>query len=164
MYISCHRNLNHRLLNEQIMQQPCQGAPTGSVWLMQCWMRLEEEWGCDSIDPLMWSIVCALPAFLLCRNNWQDPIGASDVDALNQRAERRWKNSVTEGAWLPRHITSHLMRSLSGVPRHLLSQLSPCIQFALAVRSFFQLAIGRNYNDGIESFNAVSLLSLESSR
>ena len=118
------------------MQDGWGDGSSGSVWLMQCWLRMQERWkGDDRIDLLMWNVAGALPAFLLCRRSCRSQhIDDVDVQILHRQIEQRWKDSVTEGAWLPRHVTCHLLRSLNDpAPPH---QLNPCLRFAAAVRSF----------------------------
>jgi len=118
------------------MQQPCAGTrdTSTSVWLIELWQRLlkdrQRSNSIDSIDAMdvtIWSVVCALPAFLLVRNSCHQSVKDSDVATLNQLIERRWRNSVTQGAWLPRHVTNHLLQALSAAHHR---QISPCLRFA----------------------------------
>lgn len=117
------------LLQSQILQQ----APFTSAtpWLIQLWMRLlDQEPKSESTDLLMWSIICALPSFLLCRNSYCQPVEDANVCAVSQLIEQNWRNSVTEGAWLPKYVTSHLLRALNHTSQ---VETIPCLQFSKQV-------------------------------
>ena len=55
------------LLQSQLLHQ----APTSSrsAWLTGCWLKLHQEIKDKNIDVVLWSVACALPPFLLCKNS-----------------------------------------------------------------------------------------------
>lgn len=89
-------------------------------WLVEYWIQLRSEHGAN-VDELMWNFICSLPANLLCPPE-------APVRMLTDLIEDDWRNTMTEGAWLPKHVTAHLLRALEGS-----KELPSCLQFSKQV-------------------------------
>lgn len=104
---------------------------TEDAWLLKLWQNCHDRKG-KNIDPVIWSLVCALPAHLLCRNSLKYPATDSSLRTLTEFIEESWRNSMMEGAWFPKHVAAHIGRA-SDDPR--LIRALPCLQFSLQVLS-----------------------------
>lgn len=122
----CSKDL---LLLLQYLLYDDEPAPSQSpAWLINYWLQLRSEQG-NSIDQLMWSIVCSLPPYLLSRNSFQQPIPDASLKTLINLIENDWRNTVTsECACLPKHVTSHLLCALEGALPDI-----PCLHFSAQV-------------------------------
>ncbi|KAI9552901.1 hypothetical protein GHT06_020785 [Daphnia sinensis] len=105
-----------------------QSSFSESPWLVSYWLELRDEQGKD-VDQLMWSIVCTLPPYLLSRNSFHQAIQDTSLRALANLIENEWRNTMTsESAWLPKYITSHLLRALEGAFPDI-----PCLRFSAQI-------------------------------
>ena len=102
-----------------------QSTPSSSKpWLLLYWAKLRQDHG-SMVDPLLWNLVCALPAYLLVGNSASEE---GSPKMLNQLIENGWRDTLTDGAWLPKHVTLHLQRALRDP-----TQCVPLLQFSLQV-------------------------------
>ncbi|EFX83632.1 hypothetical protein DAPPUDRAFT_301633 [Daphnia pulex] len=113
----------------------CKDQPTStsdsSAWLIQYWLQLRLKKG-NSVDQILWSVVCCLPPYLLSRNYYSQPAQQPTLKTLVNLIENDWRNTLTsESAWFPKSIASHLLRALEGTS----SQDIPCLQFSAQIHA-----------------------------
>lgn len=105
-------------------------------WLLHYWIQSRQEHG-NNLDTLLWNLVCSLPAYLLIRNCEKESTEKGSVKMLVGLIEDGWRNTITDGSWLPKHITLHLVRALEGS-----KEFVPLLQFSQQV-IFFKIYIAR---------------------
>lgn len=117
-------------------------ATDGIPWLTKWWFDMRRNRG-SSIDSILWGLICSLPAYLLSRNSLQEAIQEQSITLLSELIQDGLRDSMCEGAWLPKYVTVHIIRALD-LTSHW--QLPPCLQFSSQVcitshyASFFKVS------------------------
>lgn len=118
------------LLLQSVISYPYAASCNTNAWLTTYWQKLRLEQG-SSADPLLWSLVCCLPPYLLNRNTLDQTITESSLQTLTNLIENDWRNTMTSGnAFFSKNITSHILLALEGLQPVL---TIPCLQFAAQV-------------------------------
>ena len=117
------------LLQSRLQSAPPVITSNNLPWLTEWWLNLRGKRG-NNIDPILWGLVCSLPPYLLTRNSLSEPVRENSLAILSELIEDYWRDSISEGAWFPKYITTHVIRALNGVKQW---KLPPCLQFSVQV-------------------------------
>lgn len=128
-YINCSADL--LLLLQSYLSSSEDSDSKDEAWLLDFWQSSHKRRG-KNIDPVIWSLICALPAYLLCRNSPTCAASESSLTKLSELIEGSWRNTMMEGAWFPKYVTSHIVRSTNDAR---LIRALPCLQFSMQVVS-----------------------------
>lgn len=118
-----------------LVQSRLQSTPPPSIandsfpWLTKWWLDLRRNRG-SCIDSILWNLICSLPAYLLSRNSFQEKIQKHSLILLSELIQDCWRDSISEGAWLPKYVTVHVIRAFDCTTHW---QLPPCLQFSSQV-------------------------------
>ena len=125
----CCQDLLMLLQSQLLHQDPSNSSSVAQTpWLIRYWMDLHKSNQTQNTDASLWSLVCALPPYLMCKNTSTQPVIESNMQILATLVEDHWRDSISEGAWLPKYVTRHLSEALDGFRG--LEQHFPCLQFS----------------------------------
>ena len=117
------------LLQSRLQSTPPLSTNDNIPWLTKWWVDMRRNRG-NNIDSILWGLICSLPAYLLSRNSFQEPIREHSLTLLSELIQAGWRDSISEGVSLPKYVTVHIIRAVECASHW---QLPPCLQFSSQV-------------------------------